>query len=163
MFVETACSTTLPASAREEAFRQGSPDTIDPAIAAQFARYQQLAAEPTPASWHPGAVWDFVVYDGRGKVEKQLRFQVTGDSASTCLSGEWKRLVPVGGAASATSDPAYLLEGRNLLILLSTGLCDGYDELKGELSGLSFEGRHVSSGLLGGTDHGKVTGKAATP
>ena len=141
----------------------GAVAAPDPAVAAQFARYRQLSAEPTPSSWHADAIWDFVIYDSGGKIENEVSFKVTADPAATCLGGDWRKLVVLRETSPMTSDPAYLLEGRNLLVLLSTDLCDGYDELKGELSAASFSGQHISSGLFGGTDHGKVTGKAATP
>lgn len=163
ILVAAACLTAAcrPSVLAADGIRKDQPAQTDQAVAARFERYDKLASEPTPPTWRPGARWQFEAYDSRGKMEAKFDFEVTDEPADTCVSGKWKQLVALDGTKSTTHRPAYLLEGRNLSVLLSTALCDAYDEFRGELSADGFSGRHESSGLFGGKDHGKVVGNPA--
>ncbi len=122
-------------------------------------RYERLAAERTPSIWQAGSTWELEVYDSKDQVATSISFKITDEPADTCMSGDWKKLLTLRENKPTTRNPAYMLAGRNLSILLSTGLCDAYDELQGELDARGFEGRRVLSGLFGGADQGKALGK----
>jgi len=136
-----------------------SREPIDPAFIAETAAFDRRSAEPTPAAWHTGAIWDFVLYRGRWKRDDALSFQLTDEPADTCIGGEWKQLRVISDPSQSTRSPAYLVEGRNLSILLSTGVCDAYNQLNGVLDARGFLGKHEASGLMHGALHGRVTGK----
>ena len=122
------------------------------------ARYKLLAAQPGPKSWRADASWTFTLLNKKGAIVNSLDFQVTAEPANTCSSGEWKKLRVVRQSTLMTHNPAYSIEGRNLQILLSTALCDSYDELSGELDEHGFVGVHRFSGMRGGEEYGKVLG-----
>jgi hypothetical protein len=105
------------------------------------------------------------------QVAGQWKFQVTGKDgireplvilttkpAETCLSGQWFKVVPVSSHGLAFSKPVYSYSKGRLELLLSSELCDAYTSLIGTVAGSSFSGTHVSYGLFGSTEHGKVTG-----
>lgn len=115
--------------------------------------------QPAPAASAPDTVrgaWEFSVTSGKDSYSATFVFSDT--SAETCLSGAWyqARLVSTGGPK--VSQPAYRYEGGRLELLLSTKLCDAYNSFVGDVSGNQFNGEHVSYGLFGSTEHGKVTG-----
>ena len=122
------------------------------------SRYATLAKDATPAAWHPGAKWSFVSTNKDGGIENAFVFEVTDRVAITCSSGDWKQLEIVAGDRDRLSHPAYLLNGRNLLLLLSTALCDAEPGFRGELSDTGFTGRDEFSHLLGTETYGKVYG-----
>ena len=128
------------------------------AIDASVSHHEQLAKEATPAAWHPGAKWSFVSTNKDGGIENAFVFEVTDRVAITCSSGDWKQLEIVAGDRDRLSHPAYLLNGRNLLLLLSTALCDAEPGFRGELSDTGFTGRDEFSHLLGTETYGKVYG-----
>jgi hypothetical protein len=107
----------------------------------------------------PNAVtgtWDFVV---TGKQEpQQFSFALTDIPADTCISGRWYQARPISVPRGQVSRPAYQYASGKLEILLSTELCDSYTSFIGNVSGSTFKGAHVSYGLFGSTEHGKVSG-----
>jgi len=131
-----------------------SPQAID----ASASHHEQLAREATPAAWHPGAKWSFVSTNKDGGIEKAFVFEVTDRVAITCSGGDWKQLEVIAGDRDSLSHPAYLLEGRNLLLLLSTAMCDAEPGFRGELSDAGFMGRDEFSHLMGSETYGKVYG-----
>ena len=128
------------------------------AVEAASSRYQKLSSETTPASWHVGASWAFVALDKTDAVAESFVFRVTDAPQEACLSGDWKKLEVLSGDEKQLSDPAYAIEGRNLLILLSTAMCDAYPMYQGELSEKGFTGKHVFLHLMGAEEYGKVYG-----
>jgi len=131
----------------------------DPKFAARMAQYEKLSAQPTPASWGANSNWVFDLYDAKGRPDGSISFRVTDETADTCLGGDWKRLVVLQESNSSTRNPAYSIQGRNLQILLSTELCDAYDQLLGVLDERGFVGKHEFSHLLGGEEFGRVVGR----
>ncbi|MBB3802562.1 hypothetical protein FHR47_002829 [Xanthomonas arboricola] len=83
---------------------------------------------------------------------------LTTESANTCLSGEWFKAVVVSPGGLSFSKPAYNYSDGRLELLLSSELCDAYTSLVGSVSGSRFSGAHVSYGLFGSTEQGKITG-----
>lgn len=125
----------------------GIPDRVDIA--------RSNAAAPAKAIALIG-VWDFVV---TGKADAQrYSFDLTDSPADTCLSGNWYMARSLAAPRGQVSKPAYRFESGQLEILLATELCDAYTSLIGTVSGSNFEGSHVSYGLFGSTEHGKVRG-----
>lgn len=123
--------------------------------------YRSRAAEPTPSDWKPGAVWAFVTTRPGGDTEN-VTFRVSDDKVKTCTSGDWRKLELVegklGSLAGTPFEAAYLVEGRNLWISLTSNWCDIDNDLKGELQGHRFEGQHASGGMMGSTLIGQVRG-----
>ena len=125
-------------------------------VEAESARWEQRTSEPTPASWHTGATWSFVAVDARGEIGESFVFRLTDEPQTACVSGDWKKLEVIRG--QALHGPAYIVEGRNLTILLSTAMCDAYPEYSGALSDTGFTGRHHFDHLLGAEEYGAVYG-----
>ena len=82
----------------------------------------------------------------------------TWDFVVTCISGTWYQARLLSAPQGQVSRPAYQYQAGKLEILLSTELCDAYTSFIGNVSGSVFEGSHVSYGLFGSTEHGKVGG-----
>ena len=111
-------------------------------------------SEPVPAQ--VTGRWQFRV---AGKdVAREPIVALTNEPAKTCLSGEWFKVVVLSPGGLAFSQPAYTYSNGRLELLLSSELCDAYTSLVGSVSGGRFSGTHVSYGLFGSTEHGKVTG-----
>jgi len=98
-----------------------------------------------------------------GGLSQSIVFRVSDEPIHTCVSGDWKRLEVVRAPDKLTLNPAYSVQGRNVEILLSTGLCDSYNEFVGELSDQGFSGVHRYSGLRASQEYGKVFGTEAAP
>ena len=73
------------------------------------------------------------------------------------MSGNWKKLEVIDGGETMKG-PAYIVEGRNLVILLSNTMCDVYPEYSGVLSDAGFVGRHHMDHMMGSEEYGKVYG-----
>jgi hypothetical protein len=125
---------------------------------ARQARYRKLASEAPPDTWRAGAEWRFVAFDNGGAIAESFVFRVTETPQEACLSGSWKKLEIVSGDGTRLRDPAYAVDGRNLVVLLSTALCDAYPMYRGELSDKGFSGTHGFSHTFGGEEYGKVSG-----
>jgi hypothetical protein len=100
--------------------------------------------------------WNFRVVGKDGVREPVV--MLTTEPAETCLSGQWFKAVAVSPGGLAFSRPAYSYSNGRLELLLSSELCDAYTSLIGSVAGHTFSGAHVSYGLFGSTEHGKVTG-----
>ena len=130
-------------------------------FAASHAKYQQLATELPPSTWKAKSAWTFTVTNKNIKLNKSVVFRITDEPAVTCLSGKWKKLEVLSETGFKTSNPAYFIEGRNLQILLSSALCDSYNEFIGELGESGFVGNHTFSTMTGGDSYGPVLGVPA--
>jgi len=129
------------------------------AIEAKQARYQKLASETPPYSWRSGAEWEFAVAGKDGATADAFVVRVTETPQDACLSGDWRKLEIVSGNAGKLRNPAYMIHGRNLHILLSTALCDAYPMYEGELSDNGFTGTHNFTHMFGGDEYGTVSGR----
>jgi hypothetical protein len=115
--------------------------------------HEALAAQPTPAAWHPRAIWRFVITDSSG-ARQVLAFRVTRERTTTCTGVTfwkdiWYKLVVVQG--HVPTEAAYQVEGRALFIDLGAGVCDADDVLDGVLSGAKYTGTG-----RGGKAHGAL-------
>jgi hypothetical protein len=125
------------------------------------ARYAELSEQSTPAEWKVGAKWRFEIDPLDGRSSNVVVFRITSHPAlDTCMSGEWQQLEVVSATGVEPKDPAFSVDGRNLHILVSTGLCDAYDEITGDLSTGGFDGWRASSGMFGSKRAGRVSARA---
>jgi len=113
---------------------------------------------PTPSgSWLPGTRWNIRIDDRPNGALQDLTLQVTSDKADSCLGGDWRRLKRVAGSYKGLSEPAYSVEGDRVTILLVSDVCDGYDQLDGELKDGRYSARHSLFGW-GSKDIGVADG-----
>lgn len=126
-------------------------------------RHKKLAAQPTPAEWHVGAVWRFVTRAPSGKPQvATITVRVTDEHAQSCTSAgdwknDWRRLSLVD--SKAPLPPIFQVDGRALWIEVAGEICDVYDTITGVLTGREFKGRRRTSGLgAAGEDLGTVKG-----
>src|SRR5688572_19648453 len=130
--------------------------TLSVLLTAGCASSGRMSATQAPAPSSVTGVWDLVV---TGKRQTQsFSLSLTDIPADTCISGNWFQAQPLSGPQGQVSRPAYQYQSGKLEILLSTELCDAYTVFIGNVSGSTFEGSHVSYGLFGSTEHGKVSG-----
>lgn len=115
----------------------------------QDREYASWANKPTPESWRLGQSWSFVLLDKRGARLGSMTVRFTDQKAASCLDGNWKR---VEAYQDATRSPgllgrpiSYTLEGSALTV----GVCDGHQELVGELRDNRVFGQYIalSSGV----------------
>lgn len=114
-------------------------------------------ANRADSSWVVGSKWQFTIVDRPSNKPTRATFIVESDDADSCLAGEWKKLRMVGGSYKGVSEPAYVLEGNHLTVLLTSDICDSYDKVEGEIKSGQFLGRHSWFGIAGGKDVGNVT------
>jgi len=119
-------------------------------------RHNELAAQPTPEQWKPGAVWRFTTTKPSGERDV-LAFQLSDEPTTTCTGASgwknrWRKLKLIEG--SILTEAAYQVEGRALFIDLSAGVCDTLDDVEGVLSGATFTGRRTLGGEFVGDVHG---------
>jgi len=126
-------------------------------------RHKKLAAQPTSAEWHVGAVWRFVTTAPPGKPQvPTITVRVTDEHAQSCTSSgdwknDWRRLSLVD--SKAPLPPIFQVDGRALWIEVAGEICDVYDRITGVLAGREFKGRRGTSGLgAPGEDVGTVKG-----
>ena len=100
--------------------------------------------------WSDGSVWRFTIDDGEDRPVQVVSLRVATDEANSCLGGDWKRLEVVDGAYDGLSEPAYEIEGTRLTVLLSSNICDNYDQLQGTVEGGLYRARHSAFGLGSG-------------
>lgn len=91
---------------------------------ARQTRYQKLAPESTPDAWRAGAEWEFATTGKDGAIAESFVVRVTDAPQDACLSGDWRKLEIVSGNTGKLRAPAYVIDGRNLQVLLSTELCE---------------------------------------
>ncbi|WP_312345696.1 hypothetical protein [Stenotrophomonas acidaminiphila] len=126
------------------------------ACSAMPAAGAKKAAVSEPAPAQVTGQWQFRVAGKDGVREPVVT--LTKEPAKTCQSGDWLKAVVVSPGSLAFSQPAYTYSNGRLELLLSSELCDAYTSLVGNVSGGRFSGTHVSDGLFGSIEHGKVTG-----
>jgi hypothetical protein len=127
-------------------------------------RHKKLAAQPTPAEWHVGAVWRFVTTAPPGKPQvPTILMRVTDERAQSCTSSgdwkknDWRRLARVD--SKAPLPPIFQVDGRALWIEVAGEICDVYDSITGVLTGGEFKGQRRTSGLgVAGEELGTVQG-----
>ena len=105
----------------------------------------------------------FAEVDGAGQDVRKLKFLLTDKPTWACTAGDWKKAKAIEDSDHYTKEPAYILEGGKLDVLLITGTCDSYNSYIGSLSGNIFIGEHVSTGLGSRKSIGKVTGTYSRP
>jgi len=135
----------------------------DMSFSARAQRYQHLSEQQSPATWVTGSRWTFIASDKKGAIAGSIVFRVTDEPVKVCIAGNWKKLEIVGNSSLPAHAPAYLLGGRTLEVLLSSDLCDSYDEFSGDLSDKGFTGTHENSGMFGGQTYGRVYGISIGP
>ena len=113
-----------------------------------------VATVPPPESVL--GTWEFTVSDKDGPRNPVIR--LTETPSDTCISGDWFQAKVVSADGLKFSDPTYTYSDGRLEVLLTSGLCDAYTSFIGTVSGTQFNGAHVSYGLFGSTEHGKVVG-----
>lgn len=101
--------------------------------------------------------------DEAGRVVRELSFELTDQSAKTCLVGDWKVANALVDISSYTHNPAYAWRDGDLEILLVNRFCDSYDSYIGRIEGESFVGEHVIYGrgsgpMIEGSTAGIVSG-----
>jgi hypothetical protein len=126
-------------------------------------RHKKLAAQPTPAEWHVGAVWRFVTTVPRGKPQLPIiTVRVTDERAQSCTitsdwKNDWRRLALID--SKAPMPPMFQVDGRALQIEVAGEICDVYDSITGTFSGGEFKGDRRTSGLgAPGEELGTVQG-----
>ena len=115
-----------------------------------------VAAKPSeaPSEWPVGSIWRITISDG-AKIQV-VTVRVDAKEASSCMSGDWRRLKRIAGSYKGVSEPAYMLSKGHLRILLASDICDAYDQLDGVVKNGHFSGRHSSFGFGGGKDLGRA-------
>jgi hypothetical protein len=74
------------------------------------------------------------------------------------MAGDWKRLKRISGDYDRLSEPAYLLSDNQLTILLSSDVCDAYDQLDGTVANGTYTANHSAYGLGSAADLGTARG-----
>lgn len=113
-------------------------------------------AEAIPVPDSVVGTWEFTATGKDGTSSAVIR--LTDTPSDTCISGNWFRAKVVSADGLKLLDPAYTYSEGRLEVLLTNGLCDAYSSFIGTASGTQFSGAHVSYGLFGSTEHGKVIG-----
>ncbi len=118
------------------------------------------AAEPAQSSSHDlSGTWVLQVQDLQHKLVATLSIQFSGEPASSCIGGTWKRLRIQSHASSdenffpATDPLSYSLMGENLTIGRNE-VCDAYLHLNGKFDHDTVRGEYVGFGLGGGKQRG---------
>lgn len=112
------------------------------------------ASEPAPAQL--AGQWNFRV-TSKDAVREAIVL-LTTEPAEACLSGQWFKAFAVSPGGLTFSRPAYSYSNGRFELLLSSELCDAYTSLVGTVASKGLRGVHVSYGLSGSTERGKVTG-----
>ena len=117
--------------------------------AALLAGSASAHAPALSGSWSPGTRWQVTIQDAPDRPVQTVTLRVDSDGANSCLGGNWKRLTRVHGYYDGLSEPAYMISGNHLTILLASDICDAYDRLEGTLESGRFSGRHSFFGIHG--------------
>ena len=124
--------------------------------------YEVWKSLETPSSFSLGEHWVFIILNHEGEIKQKLVVNFTGDTASTCASGEWKKIEIINEYPSRNGSyrgsPAYYLKGAALIIDLSANLCDAGYELKGQLQETGIVGEHYPVSMFGGEVQGMFYG-----
>lgn len=114
------------------------------------------ASAHAPVSWEVGSVWRMTIKDTAEKSPREITFEVESSPAKSCLSGDWKKLKVLTSSYRGVSEPAWSLKGRSVSVLITSDICDAYDEVSGKVSNGRFSGPHSQFGLGGSTAIGTV-------
>jgi hypothetical protein len=113
-------------------------------------QYASWAAKPTPKSWRLGQMWAFVLLDKKGEILGSMTVRFTDQKAVSCLAGNWSRVETIrqrgagAGPFSLLGRPlSYSLEGSALTVG-ANDVCDGYEELVGELKDNGVTGQYIA-------------------
>jgi hypothetical protein len=107
--------------------------------------------------------WTLTILDMQRRVIGQLTIRFTGETAPSCIGGDWKRVVVLnyrrlGEPAFPGNDQlSYTTEGGTLTVGRNE-VCDGYVMLKGKLTTTSFSGDYFTLGFGGTSRLGYVQG-----
>ena len=131
-------------------------------VSNQPSQYEIWAEQPTPKYWDLESVWAFSLLEGDGQIGSVLTVRFTSLPANTC-SGDDARILEIIHNEpplhpAFLGEPAYWLDGRSLIIDLTSNICDAYTELRGELTDTGFVGSQHVGGMLGGKEIGPVYG-----
>jgi hypothetical protein len=115
-----------------------------------------------------GAIWLIDVVGLKGKSLGTVTLELTDESASTCMSGDWKKAHLVRSSFQLLAKqletkkyfPTYEANGQVLTIQLNPpDLCDAYLLLSGKFSEHEGKGDYNALGLGGVTRLGTFTAK----
>lgn len=107
--------------------------------------------------------WRLRMVDMQGKVKVDATVRLTGKTAESCMSGDWKQVVVekkmlADDTFFPLSQPlAYQEEQDGKLTLGRTVVCDGYLFLSGKRQPSSVQGDYYAFGLGGGNDLGRFS------
>jgi hypothetical protein len=131
--------------------------------AASPSKYEELARQPTPATWASGSPWHFTI-TGKDHQGEALTLFFGDEPVQTCVAGSWKLATMMGTSISnppledwyrAASEggaglyAAYQIVGRNLHVVLNAPVCDNNWVLRGVLSETGAAGRFVAESPYG--------------
>lgn len=109
--------------------------------------------------------WVFVVSDSNGHLLRSVTIKFTDEAASTCVPGDWKKVVILGqepqvqpGPERTPDEAAYHVDGSALTINFTSNFCDVYTGMEGQLSKTGFAGRYSVSDLMDSKDLGLAYG-----
>ncbi len=94
--------------------------------------------------------------------DSSLTIRFTDETASSCISGQWKQVVVEEFKTSdknffPVTDPlSYMVEGQQLTIGRN-GICDAYLHLHGKLNSEGADGSYERFGMSGGKPLGAFT------
>jgi len=97
-------------------------------------------------------LWTVRIENLQHQVVTTMTIQFTGDQATSCMSGNWKRVVVKSDDTSnkdffpVTEPLSYQLENGGLVIGRNE-VCDGYLYLKGDFRNSAAHGEYVAFGL----------------
>lgn len=121
-------------------------------------------SQDAPPLW-TALPWVFVVSDLNGHLLRSVTLKFTDESASTCVPGDWKKVVILGQEPQAQPSPelppdeaAYRVEGSALVINFTSNFCDAYTAMEGQISKTGFSGKYSFSDLMGSKDLGVAYG-----
>lgn len=130
-----------------------------PALA-QPASNSFLAPAATPRS-----IWSINIVGLKGEPLGAITMELSGESARTCMSGEWKKVRVIESSFPSLKDqaringeqfgikeifPTYRTDGQIVVVQLNPpGLCDAYELLSGQFTERDGRGDYVAMGLRG--------------
>ncbi len=141
--------------------------------ASPMSDYQRMAIQETPAAWHVGSTWRFDVMARRKTESGEITLRFTDEHIGTCATNEsWRKAEVVSTtitnpplsiwyARDRGDVPAYLITGKNMLVLLNPWVCDNDIVLRGILEPATSTGVMQEEGMFGGDFLGRFEAKPA--
>jgi hypothetical protein len=115
-----------------------------------FGDITRVRAEPAPISWAAPTTWKFSISGDHDQPLGHIILEFTNEPAKTCGSGDFRRayirsdattgLPPSVRYSGPNLAPAYLINGRYLIIELNAPTCDYSVVLRGQLTETSAHG-----------------------